>query len=313
MPVSVTKSKVTTDCIKAMVQKAFDCDVIDLVELTEGYFNIAYKITLAKGEVILKIAPPMDIDVMTHEINIMYSEVDSMAMIKRETKVPVPNILYYDDSKTLCESSYFFMEKLEGCSFSSCKNEMTNEEKDIIFYHIGQYTKMLNQLTNDKFGYYGQLDKQDSNWYRVFRSILCDAYYDAERKDILLPISKDRLLTALDKEKEIFEDVKVAKFVHWDIWAGNVFVHNHKITGIIDFERCLWADELMEVGFRTYGHEKAFFHGYGINNLKEEELRRARWYDIYLFLISCLECDYRRYDNLGIYQWGWDMLKRYFT
>ena len=32
---------------------------------------------------------------------------------------------------------------------------------------------------------------------------------------------------------------------------GNVFILNKRITGIIDFERCLWADELMEVGFRT--------------------------------------------------------------
>ena len=30
-----------------------------------------------------------------------------------------------------------------------------------------------------------------------------------------------------------------------------------RIPGVIDWERCLWADPLMEVGFRTYDGNKA--------------------------------------------------------
>lgn len=37
-------------------------------ELTEGYFNVAYEVTLSSGEaVILKVAPANGIRVMTHE------------------------------------------------------------------------------------------------------------------------------------------------------------------------------------------------------------------------------------------------------
>lgn len=311
MPVSITKNNISTEQINTMVQRAFGCKAEQILELTEGFFNAAYKIKINQKEVILKIAPPPNTDILTSEINIMYSEVDSMRMVKNRTQVPIPEILFYDDSHTICESSYFFMEMLEGCSFSSCMEQMTPAEKDNIFYEAGKYTRMLNQITNTEFGYYCQKDKQSRDWFKVFHSMIQDTFSDAARKNIAIPVKKEQLLTMLEQDKAVFENVKQARLVHWDIWAGNVFVQNARVTGIIDFERCLWADELMEVGFRTYGYEKAFFDGYGITALTEEQTCRAKWYDIYLFLISCLECDYRRYDNRWAYDWGCDMLKKW--
>ena len=34
------------------------------------------------------------------------------------------------------------------------------------------------------------------------------------------------------------------------------------------------------------------------------EKRRARWYDVYLALLWCLETDYRGYDNRDFYHLG---------
>lgn len=311
MPVSITKSTLSTECINAMVEKAFGCKPDNIIELTEGFFNIAYKIQLNNQSVILKIAPPQDIDVMTHEKNIMFSEVDSMRMIKRETCVPVPEILFYDDSRTICDRSYFFMEMLDGCSFSSCMEQFTSDEKYDIFHEIGKKTKQINQLSNTKFGYYCQEDKQGANWYKVFRSMIEDTYADAKRKNVKIPVEKQHLLALLEKDKLIFDEVKQPKFVHWDIWAGNVFIKDKNIVGIIDFERCLWADELMEVGFRTYGYEQGFFDGYGIKELTTAQAKRAKWYDIYLFLIVSLECDYRKYDTMDSYHWACEMLEKW--
>lgn len=310
MPVSITKNTKDEDTILNMLHQVYpDREVESIEELTEGFFNVAYNITLKDGvEVILKIAPKRDLDVMTYEINIMFSEVDSMKMVARDTSVPVAEILYYDNSHTICDADYFLMEKLKGKSFNSCMETMTQEQKDAVFYQMGVYTKRLNQIKGSKFGYYGQPNRQGDNWFVVFRSMLQDIYQDAERKTIHIAVPKDQLLSLLDRDRHIFEQVKKPSFVHWDIWAGNVFIHEDKITGIIDFERCLWADPLMEFGFRTCWCEKAFFEGYGLTELKPDQLLRAEWYDIYLFLETCLECDFRMYDNREAYNFGTKML-----
>lgn len=313
MPISITKNNKDKQTILRMCDKALPGKQIESIdELTEGFFNVAYHITLTDGsEVILKIAPSGDSVIMTHEINIMFSEVDSMRKVAKDTSVPVAEIIFYDNSHTVCDSDYFFMKKLSGKSFSSCMESMTQEEKDKVFYQTGEFTAMINSIKGSKFGYYGQPDKQESNWFTVFKSMIIDTYYDANRKDIDVKVPMDKLLLLLDRDREIFELVREPKLVHWDIWAGNVFVEEGKVTGLIDFERCLWADELLEVGFRTHDYVKEFFDGYGITGLNAEQLTRAEWYDIYLFLILSLECDYRLYDNRWAYDWGTKMLQEW--
>lgn len=311
MPVSVTKSMVSEKLIRAMIQKAFSCEPKEIIELTEGFFNVAYRIELEERMVILKVAPAPDVDIMTYEKNIMWTEVNTMKLVKQRTMVPVPEILFYDDSRTVCDRTYFFMEYLPGRSFSSCMEELSEAEKDSVFHRVGECTRQLNQITGKKFGYYGQPDRQGDTWYEVFKEMLSDAFDDAVRKQIAVPVAKEKMLALLEKDKTCFEEVTVPRFVHWDIWAGNVFVDKSKVTGIIDFERALWADELMEVGFRTYEYNQNFFEGYGKNGLTESETRRALWYDIFLFQIARLECDYRQYDNRWAYDWSGEMIPKW--
>ncbi|MDE5893648.1 MAG: aminoglycoside phosphotransferase family protein [Acetatifactor sp.] len=304
MPNSLTKGTVSEEIINRMVKKAFEEKALEMQELKEGYFNIAYKVRLKDRNVVLKIAPSPDIQIMTNEKNIMYSEVDSMRMVAKRTDVPIPRILFYDNSGSVIDREYFFMEMLQGQSLSSLQDALSEEEKQGIYYRLGQYTRQLNGIEGERFGYYAQPDRQGENWFEVFRDMVRDTYADARRKDIDMPVEEDKTLELLERDRAIFEAVKTPRFVHWDIWAGNVFIADNRIEGIIDFERCLWADALMEVGFRNYECNIAFYDGYGIEELTGEEKRRARWYDIYVALLWCLETDYRGYDNRDFYHMG---------
>ena len=157
MGISITKNNIDKSIILQMINKAFPTELVkEIIELTEGFFNIAFKIVLEDKNIILKVAPPVDTEVMTYEENIMWSEVNAMKMIAEKTSIPVPKILYYDNSHTICESEYFFMEMLQGSSFSSVINNMSKDEKDKIYFEMGQYTKIINNIKNNKFGYYGQ-------------------------------------------------------------------------------------------------------------------------------------------------------------
>lgn len=307
---SLTKNKQDRKVIEQMVSRAFPNRLCsEIIELKEGYFNVAYLITLDNGEkTILKIAPNPDTRIMSYEKNIMFSEVDSLRLVKKETGVPVPDILYYDDSHEICSSDYFFMSVIEGETLHVLTDSLSENEKSIIQYKLGEYNHTINQITGTKFGYYAQPDLQGTCWFEVFRSMLQLAFYDAYVANIELPFEEKEILGLLEKDRFYFDEVTVPCLVHWDLWAGNVFIKDKEIAGIIDFERCIWADPLMEVGFRCYERNTDFLEGYGLPKLTKEQDRRARWYDIYLFQVMLLETEYRKYETNDLHNWAKDMI-----
>lgn len=310
----LTKNIQSESTLAKLIQKAFpERKLENLRELTEGYFNIAYEVSFDDGTAsILKIAPHPTVTVMTYEQNIMESEVRSMRLVAQKTHVPVPRVEFYDPSCQWCSAPYFFMEKLKGESLSTRKSRLTPQEVNDVYSLVGSLTKEINQITNAYFGYPGLKKFQGENWYEVFYEMLKAVMMDAEKESIDLKISSRELLDLLDKDKNLFLEVVTPRLVHWDIWDGNIFIEDGRLTGIIDWERCLWGDPLMEVGFRSYAQSPDFLRGYGIGQLTEEENRRILWYDLYLLMIVAQEHVYRKYETAGSYDWATTLLgKKY--
>ena len=84
---------------------------------------------------------------------------------------------------------------------------------------------------------------------------------------------------------------------HWDAWDLNFFVKDGKVTGILDFERVMWAEPLMEAQFRalSWGGVSESMKGYGKTTFTHEELQRCWLYTLYLGLVMKTECYYRNY------------------
>jgi aminoglycoside phosphotransferase (APT) family kinase protein len=299
---SLTKNKQTAENILQMVQKAFRMDFtsdkVTVKELTEGFFNVAYEVTLPDQTVILKIAPPTDAKVMTYEKNMMKAEVEALRLVKEKTEVPVPEIIYYDDSHTLCNADYIFMEKIEGDNFFTLKSQglIPYETQNEIFRQVGLYNYEMNQIHGTAFGYMGIPESQGSSWKEVFLAMIEEVLGDGERIGIDLGTSYDEVRELIQKACISLEEVTEPCFVHWDLWDGNIFVKDGRITGIIDFERALWAEPLMEFYFRGHTSIKEFYEGYGAN-LREHAPIRAFLYDMYLFLIMVIETKYRMYPD----------------
>lgn len=298
---STTKNKQTQEEIVKMVQKAFGqhlaAEDIKIRELTEGCFNVAYEIGLPDKEVILKIAPEISAKIMSYEKNIMQAEVEGLRMVKEKTHVPVPEVYYYDTSRSICNAQFFFMEKLYGASFFQLQNnDMTQKEQEPVFYEIGKYNQEINQITGTQYGYIGQPKKQSSSWKETFMTMISDLLTDGEMIEIDLGVEYSEVNCLIQKASFALEEVKQPVLVHWDLWEGNVFVKDGKITGIIDFERALWGDPLMEVFFRHHAYHPEFIKGYG-TDLRSIAPVRALLYDIYLYLIMVIETKYRNYQE----------------
>lgn len=308
---SITKSSIPAETIEKMAVKAFpQTKVKKVTELTEGFFNAAFLIVMEnEEEMILKIAPPADVEIMAYEKDIMQAEADAMKLVADKTAVPIPKVLSYDNSHSIIDSDYFFMNKLAGESLSSIQENLTEEEKASIEFQSGKYNVLLNSLTEVGFGYYNKVQKE-KDWFQVFISFLGDIILDAKKINLDIGVDNETLEALLQKHKEYFREVTVPKLVHWDLWAGNIFVKDKKITGLIDFERCIWGDELLEVGFRSHNQNPSFLKGYGKEEFTKAEQVRILWYDLYLFMIASLECDYRKYPDRGMYHWGMEQSEK---
>ena len=309
---ALTKNHQGEDMLRTMTERAFGKDAYSShKELTEGYFNAAYLVTLADGrEVILKIAPPKDVRVMRYEKGIMHAEIEAMQRVESAEGIPAPKVLYVDESGEVCPSSYFFMEKLRGNSLNSVREELSEETIAAAHKESGRICARINAMSCPRFGYPGQEDHQKDEWLPMFREMLHMAFEDARDGNVEEPVTEEELFKLLERDEAAFYAVKEPKLVHWDLWDGNLFVENGAVTGVIDWERCLWADPLMEVGFRTYDNDKSFLRGYGIGELSDEQYTRALWYDIYLLLLMSLETEYRKYEGDGFHMWCTGLLRQ---
>ncbi|CAN95558.1 MULTISPECIES: phosphotransferase family protein [Sorangium] len=302
---SKTKNIKTRPQIAAMAARAFGGMALAdgegaVVELKDGWFNAAYSVRLADGrEVILKIAPPRDAEVMLYEKNIMTTEVAAMRLVRRNPAIPVPQIYHFDDTRELCDSDYFFMEKIAADNLEHVRANLPPETQASIDLHIGEIVREINGFTGTYFGYDGNPDLRASTWREAFTRIMESVLEDGARKGVAYDQGYDEIRAAVLRHAPALEEVTTPCLVHWDVWNPNVFVKEGRVAGIIDFERALWADPLMEAQFRLLSAEgiTSCMRGYGKTSFTFEEERRCRLYSLHLALVMNTECYYRNYDT----------------
>jgi aminoglycoside phosphotransferase (APT) family kinase protein len=302
---SKTKNRKTQEQVARMVERAFDGATLaageDAVrELKEGWFNAAYDARLTDGrEVILKIAPRPDAEVLAYEQNIMATEVATMRLVRANPAIPVPEIYYFDTARDICDSDYFFMEKLTGDNYEHVKASLPPAMQAEIDRQIGVIVREINGFTGTYFGYDGNRDLRGATWKEAFINIVDSVLEDGRRKNADFGYTIDDIRAAVLQHAPALEEVTTPQLVHWDAWDLNFFVKDGHVTGILDFERALWADPLLEAQFRAlaFGGVSDSMRSYGKTTFTPEEDARCHLYTLHLALVMKAECYYRNYDT----------------
>jgi aminoglycoside phosphotransferase (APT) family kinase protein len=307
---SKTKNTKTRPQIEAMVARAFGgmtlADGEDAVrELKDGWFNAAYNVRLADGrEAILKIAPPQDAEVLLYEKNIMATEVAVMRLVRQNPAIPVPEIYFYDNAHDLCDSDYFFMEKIVGDSLEHVKAALPPETQASVELHIGAIIREVNGFRGTYFGYEGSPALRADTWKAAFITIMEATLEDGARKNAAYGYGYDEIRATYQKHVSALEEITTPCLVHWDAWDPNFFVKDGRVVGIIDFERAFWAEPLMEAQFRALSFGDGVtnsMRGYGKTTFTVAEEQRCWLYALHLALVMNTECYYRNYDSDTIY------------
>jgi fructosamine-3-kinase len=130
---------------------------------------------------------------------------------------------------------------------------------------------------------------------------------DGEEAGVSLPIPHHEFLPQINSHLQVLEEVTQPALVHWDLWDGNIFIdpESKHITGILDCERALWGDPLMEVNFGAFGSNPAVIKGYGVDLTASPSAgTRRSLYNLYLWLIMTIECTYRQFETKDQENWA---------
>ncbi len=314
---SKTKVKLSRTDIQRLVNHAFGIVPLGSVrELRDGWFNTPYHITLGEGhgQTVLKAGPPAEADILTYEKDLIQAEVETMKLVATNQYIPVPRITFDDFSRKHLPYDYYFMDFVEGTPWNKIRDTLSPEQNSSIEYQLGQITAHINAFEHTAFGYYA-FGQEFDNWPDAFYWMCEMLFADAKRYQINLELSELEFFDKLEEYRAIFAEITRPQLVHWDLWAGNIFITFDddipNIAGIIDFERALWGDPLMEsypgrlVGIPDY------IAGYGQNILATQAQRIRRiFYNIYLDLIMIIEDGPRQYDDKGSVRWAEERLRR---
>jgi aminoglycoside phosphotransferase (APT) family kinase protein len=155
---SITKNRQPVETLRAMVGRAYgpgqapaDDDWVS--DMSHGWFNAAYRIRLRDGRtVVVKIAPPPGIEVMTYERGAMATELSALRLIREHTSVPTPAVDFADLSRELCDSDYFFMPYIDADNLAVIQNELPAGQLAAYHQALGAINRELNSIRGAAFG-----------------------------------------------------------------------------------------------------------------------------------------------------------------
>ncbi len=311
---SITKNRQPPETLGAMVARAYGPGQVPAAgqdwvqELGHGWFNVAYRIRLRDGSnVVLKVAPPPGVELLTYERGAMAIELAALRLISERTSVPVPAVDFADQSHELCDADYFFMPYIDADNLGLIS--ATLPAADLEAYHeaLGSANRELNSIRGAAFGPLAGPGQQ--SWRLAFTAMVEDVLRDGERRQVDLGWDYDAVRGVLAENAGCLDEVTEPRFVEWDLWQGNVLVRDGAIVSIIDHERAFYGDPLIEAGFAAtalpgFGDPAAFMRGYGHQDLTETERLCRCLYCLHLTLIMTIETVYRGHTDPAHYTWA---------
>ncbi|MFH8249357.1 phosphotransferase family protein [Microbacterium sp. B2969] len=312
---SRTKNRQPAAVIEAMIAAAYgDSEVParadSIAELERGWFNAVYAVRLRSARrVVLKIGPSPRTPVLTYERRMLSNELAALDVIARSTDVPVPAVEFADTSGAVIDAPWFFMTRIEGENLGALLDggAVPEPEAEALLREIGATNRALNAIEGPAFGYL--TGPAFPTWREAFSAMIADLLADADGARVDLGLSGERIQGVVAAHAGSLDAVRRPRLVEWDLWPGNAIVDGGRITGIVDHERALWGDPLMEAGFLgsavpIYPGGGAFLRGYGDAGFGVDASTRRLLYSLHLVLIMIIEPAFRGLQDVGQAPWS---------
>ncbi|MEV5750266.1 phosphotransferase [Actinoallomurus sp. NPDC052308] len=297
---SRTKRRLTGAELDALARRALGTGVAASVELTDGFANAVWRLTLDDGrEVVLKLSPPPELEQLSYERFLLRTEAEAHELAAA-AGVPVPTLLgaVFDDP--VLGGDCLLLDALDGVSW----NDVEPDGADALRRELGRHLARLHTVTGAVFGYpYAGIT--GPTWRAAYLAMAGALLADVERYPTPLPLPVEEIGAVLTAASPVLDEVVTPRLVHFDVWPGNVFLDlttTPRIQAIIDHERAFWGDPLAEFVtptiFGELREDDPLLAGYReVTPLELTPAARVRLdlYRAYLYLIMLVENGPRQY------------------
>ncbi|MGY4644641.1 phosphotransferase family protein [Cellulomonas sp. URHB0016] len=238
----------TGDALRALVQPLGT--MASYEKLDGGMFAVTYRITLDDGTRVIAKTAPTDTDrLLTYELDLVRTE----ALVYRLAEgrgLLMPRVLLTDFSRTVLPSDVVVVthldgEPLEGAGFGPADSDPRTARVE---HELGAFMARLHAVRGERFGYPNEANGLvGDTWAQAYGRMVEALLADAERTGTTLPA--DRIREVVAGNLHALDVVERPSLVHTDLWAGNLFVDpdTGELLGVIDTERCIWADPLYDL------------------------------------------------------------------
>jgi aminoglycoside phosphotransferase (APT) family kinase protein len=304
---SRTKRHLTPAALDALLRGSVGLGCRLEHELTDGWFNSAYRVLLDDGRpAVVKLAPPADAPVLRYERGILGTE----TMVYRrlaalpEGTVPVPELLH-------AEEEFIVLSLLKGTPWDKAGEQLSADAGALLRRELGAITARLHTLApaDGLFGYpAAESGLSAAAWRPAFSAMVEALLDDADRWRSPLAVLSSDIRTLVSEGGYALDEVTEPRLVHFDLWPGNIFIRpgdagQAGITGLIDHERAFWGDpaaELVSLAFGGgTGPDSDLATGYtaagGSLDFSPALRHRVALYQLYLALLLVVECAPRGY------------------
>lgn len=285
---SLTKPKITRLQIENLFVHHFGERPEVIEEATNGWFGAVYMVALSERQLVLKVAPPNSVKVLRYEKGLLAAEAAVNGLVSENTHIPVAPVQFFVSQDGYLGAPYMITDRIEGVTLGSVLKNLTTDQRNEVDCQIGDILSQLHAIQGPSFGMWN--GPHFDNWHDAFLHLTADLQQDAIDASVQVESSFFELFHL---HAEALREVETPSLVHWDLWDENILINPEtlQITGVVDFERAMWGDPLLEWNFKK--PSASLLASYPSYPADPYAATRRKLYTLYLALILVIETTYR--------------------
>ncbi|WP_275292178.1 aminoglycoside phosphotransferase family protein [Amycolatopsis sp. La24] len=279
-PSDAFQQPLSADQIELLCRRALGTSVRSAVEIGWGGYNNTYRVELADGPAILRVAPE---PTRQTRIEPQFMRNEYLAAPYFAPISPLmPRTLAADFTHQVIGRDYVLQAVLPGAPGPEVLRGFEPEERAPYFRQLGEITRAIHDVRGPGFGLVA--GPHFATWSEALIAYFEDNAADVE--DLGLDGSDLREVAAWAKrDAALLDEIAEPRLLHGDLWHVNVMLTPElEIVGVFDHDRSWWGDPAADWTIRmasakTGSRRDWFWDTYGQPDASPSARRRALYYE----------------------------------